>query len=101
VTAHAAGGTAKPVNVSYVAPGSDQPYAFTFQADVFHSGKISAVKTASDKDSVAVKLSENGHQAQVSNSYRVNHMIFTFKFVTVVTIRLCKNYFMSSVCILR
>jgi len=85
-----------------VAPGSDQPYVFTFRADVFHSGKISAIKAASDQDSVAVKLSENGRQAQVSNIYRVNHMMHTCKFViVVVTIRLCKNYFMSTICILR
>jgi len=66
---HTDGGTAKPVSVSYVAPGSDQPYTFTFRADVFHSGKISAVKAASDKDNVVVKLSENGCQAQVSDSF--------------------------------
>ena len=77
MTAHAAGGTAKPVNVSYVAPGSDQPYAFTFQADIFHSGKISAIKAASDQDSVAVKLSENGRQAQVSNIYRINTYVYS------------------------
>ena len=66
---HAAGGTAKPVNVSYIAPGTDQPYAFTFRADVFHSGKISNIKAKSDKDNVVVKSSENGCQAQVSNGY--------------------------------
>jgi len=64
---HTDGGTTNPVNVSYVAPGSNQPYEFTFQADVFHSGKISAVKAGSDKDSVVVKSSENGCQAQVTN----------------------------------
>ena len=68
---HAAGGTANPVNVSYVAPGCDQPYAFTFRADIFHSGKISSVKATSDKDDVVVKPSENECQAQVSDSYRV------------------------------
>jgi len=62
----AAGGTAKPVNVSYVAPGCDQPYTFTFHADVFYSGNISAIKAMSDKDNVVVKSSENGCQAQVS-----------------------------------
>ena len=66
---HTDGGTAKPVNVSYVAPGSDQPYTFTFRADIFHSGRISAVKAASDKDNVVVNLSENGCQAQVSDSF--------------------------------
>ena len=66
---HAAGGTAKPVNVSYVAPGTDQPYIFTFRADVFHSGKIADIKATSDNDNVVVKSSENGCQAQVSNSY--------------------------------
>ena len=75
MTVHADGGTAKPVNVSYVAPGSDQPYTFTFQADVFHSGKISAIKAASDKDSIAVTLSENAHQAQVSNGYQASDVI--------------------------
>ena len=65
------GGTANPVNVNYIAPGSDQPYAFTFRADVFYSGKISSIKAASDKDDVVVKSSENGCQAQVSDSYRV------------------------------
>jgi len=66
---HTAGGTANPVNVSYVAPGTDQPYTFTFRADIFHSGKIAAVKAASDKDNVVVKSSENGSQAQVSYDY--------------------------------
>jgi len=65
---HTDGGTANPVNVSCVAPGNDQPYTFTFRADVFHSGKISAIKAGSDKDSVVVKSSENGCQAQVSDS---------------------------------
>ena len=69
VPLHTAGGTANPVNVSYVVPGSDQPYTFTFRADIFHSGKIAAVKAASDKDNVVVKLSENGSQAQVSYDY--------------------------------
>ena len=97
VTVRAAGGTANPVNVSYVAPGSDQPYVFTFRADVFHSGKILAIKAASDQDSVAVKLSENGHQAQVSNGYRVNHMMHTCKFVTVVvTVRLGKIFYVNN-----
>jgi len=68
VSLYTAGGTAKPVNVSYVAPGTDQPYTFTFRADVFHSGKISSVKAASDKDNVVVKSSENGSEAQVSDS---------------------------------
>ena len=63
------------MNASYVAPGDDQPYSFTFQADVFHSGKISSVKATSDKDSVVVKSSENRCQAQVNDSYRVNDMM--------------------------
>jgi len=67
VTLYVAGGTAKPVNVSYVAAGADQPYAFTFRADIFHSGKISAIKATSDKDDVIVKSSESGCQAQVSD----------------------------------
>jgi len=66
---HAAGGTANPVNVSYVAPGCDQPYTFTFRADVFHSGKISSIKALSEKDFLEVKSSENGRQARVSNGY--------------------------------
>jgi len=65
---HTDGGTAKPLNLSYVAPGAGQPYTFTFRADVFHSGKISAVKAGSDKDNVVVKFSDNGCQAQVSDS---------------------------------
>jgi len=69
VMVHTAGGTAKPLDLSYVAPGDDQPYTFTFQADVFHSGKIASVKAASDKDRVVVKTSENGYQAQVSDAY--------------------------------
>ena len=68
MTVCAAGGTAKPVNVSYVAPGTDQPYTFTFRADVFHSEKISSIKAGSDKDSVVVKSSDNGSQAQVRHS---------------------------------
>jgi len=64
----AAGGTAEPVDVSYVAPGTDQPYTFTFRADIFHSGKISSIKARSDKDNVAVKSSDNGSQAQVRHS---------------------------------
>jgi len=63
------GGTSKPVNVSYVAPGADQPYTFTFHADVFHSGKISTVKAGSDKDNIVVKLSDNGCEAQVSDTF--------------------------------
>ena len=62
------GGTANPVNLSYVAPGIDPPYTFTFRADVFHSGKISSIKAASDKDNVVVKSSGNGSQAQVTDS---------------------------------
>jgi len=60
------------VNVSYVAPGVDQPYTFTFQADIFHSGKISSIKATSDKDDVVVKSSENGSQAQVSDIWFVS-----------------------------
>jgi len=63
---NADGGTAKPVNVRYVDPGHSQPYAFTFRGDIFNSGKIVAVKARCDKDSVVVKSSENGCQAQVS-----------------------------------
>jgi len=69
VSVNADGGTLKPVNVSYVEPGGAQPYAFTFRGDIFHSGKIAAVKPKSDKDSLAVKLLENGRQAQVSSNY--------------------------------
>jgi len=65
------GGTSKPVSASYVAPGTDQPYTFTFHADVFHSGKISSIKATSDKDDVVVKSSENGSQAQVSDGCRI------------------------------
>ena len=57
------------MNVSYVAPGTDQPYTFTFRADVFHSGKISSIKATSDKDDVVVKSSDNGSQAQVRDSF--------------------------------
>jgi len=60
------GGTAKPVNVSYVASGTAQPYTFTFHADVFHSGKISSIKATSDKDDIVVKSSDSGCQAAVS-----------------------------------
>jgi len=74
---HTDGATANPVNVSYVAPGNDQPYTFTFRADVFHSGKISAIKAGSDKDSVVVKSSDNGCQAQVSDSWWVTNMIWS------------------------
>lgn len=69
VSVNADGGTSKPVNLSYVEPGGAQPYAFTFRGDIFHSRKIAAVKARSDKDSVVVKLLENGRQAQVSSNY--------------------------------
>jgi len=65
----AAGGTANPANVSYVAPGDDQPYTFALRADVYHSGKISSIRSTSDNDEVAVTSSENGCQAQVSDGW--------------------------------
>ena len=53
------------MDVPYVMPGGDQPYKFTFHAKVFHTGKISGVKSGSVKDEIAVALNEDHQQAEV------------------------------------
>jgi hypothetical protein len=53
------------VDVPYVMPGGDQPYKFTFHAKIFHTGKISSVKSGSEKDSISVSLSDDNQQAEV------------------------------------
>jgi hypothetical protein len=53
------------VNVPYVMPEDDQPYKFTFHAKVFHTGKISGVKSGSERDEIAVTLNEDHRHAEV------------------------------------
>jgi hypothetical protein len=65
LTVIAEGGTKTPVDVPYVMPGGDQPYKFTFHAKIFHTGKIASVKSASEKDSISVSLSDDNQQAEV------------------------------------
>ena len=60
------GGVKNPVSVPYVAPGGDPPYQFTFHGKVYHSGKISSIKSGSDKDELSMTLSPDGKHADVS-----------------------------------
>lgn len=59
-----AGATSSPEFV-YVAADVDQPYTFTFQANIFSSTKITSVTSRSTKDELAVTFGADGTQAEV------------------------------------